>query len=197
MKMYTSVEDVLNGLENWQDETIKLSKIMASTGAEETVKWGMPVYVANGKNAFGLFVTKKYFGIWFYQGALLADQDKVLINAQEGKTKAQRQWRFTAMKDIKVRQIKEYLIEAIGLAQTGKEIEPNRNKPVTVPPELTKALAAQPKARKAFEQMSKSHRREYTEHIAQAKREDTKQRRIVKIIPMILESKGLNDKYRR
>ena len=86
--------------------------------------------------------------------------------------------------------------EAIGLAETGKEIKPNRNKPIDIPPELAKAFKAHPKAKKSFDQMSKTCRREYAEHISDAKREETKARRIAKIIPMILESKGLNDKYR-
>lgn len=196
MKRYESVESYIDGLENWQEESIKLRKILVSTGATETLKWSMPVYVANGKNVFGIFSSKKYFGIWFYQGALLADHDQVLINAQQGKTQAMRQWRFTSIKEIKVRQIKSYLIEAIGLAEAGKEIRPNRNKPVNIPALLTNALMERPQAKQAFEKLSKSCRREYADYIAEAKREETKIRRIEKIIPMIIDSKGLNDKYR-
>jgi uncharacterized protein YdeI (YjbR/CyaY-like superfamily) len=33
---------------------------------------------------------KSYFGLWFHQGALLTDKAGVLINAQEGRTKALR-----------------------------------------------------------------------------------------------------------
>lgn len=197
MKKYKSVDEYIASLEKWQPEAVKLREILRSTGAEETVKWGMPVYVTNGKNVFGMIVMKNYFGIWFYQGALLTDRDNVLINAQEGKTKALRQWRFSSMKELKVRQIKRYLMEAISLVHAGKEIKPNRNKPVILPLELTQALESNPKAKSAFEQLSKSCRREYAEHISEAKRNETKARRIEKIMPMIVASKGLNDKYRK
>ena len=72
-------------------------------GLEETVKWGGPVYVADGKNIVGLGAFKSYFALWFFQGALLADQEKVLVNAQEGRTKALRQWRFENKREIKTR----------------------------------------------------------------------------------------------
>ncbi len=38
--------------------------------------------------------------------------------------------------------------------------------------------------------------REYTDHIASAKRDETKQKRIEKILPMLVAGKGLHDKYR-
>ena len=65
---------------------------------------------------------------------LLADTEKVLVNAQEGKTKALRQWRFTSKKEIKVRAIKAYVKEAIELEKAGKRIGPDRAKALTVPP---------------------------------------------------------------
>ena len=42
-----------------------------------------------------------------------------------------------------------------------------------------------------------SQKREYAEYIIEAKKRETKIKRIVKIIPMIVEGKGLNDKYRK
>jgi len=131
-----------------------------------------------------------------YQGALLADEDGVLINAQEGKTKALRQWRFDSMKDIKVRKIKAYIKEAIELQEEGKEIKADRSQPVVVPPELKKALAANKKAQAAFKALTKGRQREYTTYIADAKRDETKAKRLEKILPMIEEGIGMNDKYR-
>ena len=157
----------------------------------------MPVYVSHGKNVCGLSSMKDYFGIWFYQGALLQDKNQVLINANPGKTQALRQWRMTSVKDIKSRFIKSYVLEAVSLAEQGKQIKPARNKPIHVPPELQKVLSNAPSLNKAFESLSKTYKREYTEYISDAKKEETKLRRIDKIVPMILEAKGLNDKYRQ
>jgi uncharacterized protein YdeI (YjbR/CyaY-like superfamily) len=196
MKRFKTVDAYVAGLENWQDEIVKLRDILRSMDLEETVKWGAPVYVANGKNIVGLAAFKSHCAIWFFQGALLADQNQVLINAQEGKTKALRQWRFTNFRDIKTRWIKNYVREAIELARQGRQIKPDRNQRLVIPPELKQALAKDKKAKVGFEAMTKSCRREYAQHIAEAKREDTKQRRLKKILPMIRSAQGLHDKYR-
>jgi len=180
----------------FSDELIKLRKILNSMELEECIKWAMPVYVASGKNVVGLFGTKKYFGLWFYQGALLADKAGVLVNAQEGKTKALRQWRFENKSQIKVRLIKQYIVEAMGLAQRGVAIKPDRNKPIDIPVELERALSKKKKLKTSFDELSKSRRREFAEYISEAKREETRLRRLEKIIPMIEKSIGLNDKYR-
>ena len=196
MKKFESADEFFYELKGFRDETIKLRSVVDSLGLDETLKWGMPVYVGGGKNIVGIFVAKTYFGLWFYQGALLKDTDKVLVNAQEGKTKALRQWRMTSKKDIKVRLIKKYILEAVALAEAGKEIKPNRSKPVVVPPELIEALQQNRSAQAIFEKMSKTCRREYADYISEAKRDETKRRRIEKLIPMILAKVGLNDQYR-
>ena len=196
MKRHKTVEQYISSLEDWQEETIKLREILQSMDLEETVKWGGPVYVAHGKNVVGLGAFKSYCALWFYQGALLDDEDNVLINAQEGKTKALRQWRFDNQRDIKTRQIKKYVRQAMALAADGKEIKPRRNRPLVLPKELKAALAKDNKAKANFDKMSKSCRREYAEHIAEAKRDETKQRRLKKIMPIIRSAQGLNDKYR-
>jgi hypothetical protein len=56
---------------------------------------------------------------------------------------------------------------------------------VSLPPALKKALAAKPKAKAAFEKLSYSHKREYALWIAGAKRAETVQRRLKKLIPML------------
>lgn len=197
MKKFGSVDEFLDELENWNSETRKLVELIRSIGLEETVKWSMPVYVSSGKNVVGVFATKSYFGLWFYQGALMEDKDNVLMNAQEGKTKALRQWRMTSKKEIKVRTIKRYVLEAMKLAAEGKEIKPARNKPLVIPELLQQALSENKKANTAFAKMSKSCQREYADYISEAKRDETKLRRLTKIMPMIVASVGLNDKYRK
>ena len=47
-----------------------------------------------------------------------------------------------------------------------------------------------------FESLTLTKKREFTEYISSAKRDDTKQKRLEKIIPMILNNIGLNDKYK-
>ena len=198
MKKAKSVDEYIAAAAAWQDELQTLRKALNACGLEETVKWGAPCYTHLGKNVVGIAAFKSYCGLWFHQGALLADKAGVLINAQEGKTKALRQWRFQSKKEIKPRIIKQYIREAMELVEAGKEIKPARSKKsVSVPRELQEALASNKRAKTRFDQMSPACRREYAEYIAEAKRDETKARRVKKILPMILEAKGLHDKYRK
>jgi hypothetical protein len=60
---------------------------------------------------------------------------------------------------------------------------------VTVPPDLAEALSADPRVRGQFESMSFSHRREYAQWVEEAKRPETRDRRISQAIEMIREGK--------
>jgi uncharacterized protein YdeI (YjbR/CyaY-like superfamily) len=124
----------------WQEPLLLLREIILSTGLEETVKWGSPVYMYNKKNVLGIFAFKSYFGIWFFQGALLEDKNKVLINAQEGKTAALRQCRFVSSDEIDEALIIAYINEAIQNVKEGREIKPDRKKPLVIPGQLLKFL---------------------------------------------------------
>lgn len=197
MKKVHSVEEYLESNPHFAEELAILRKIINSTELEETVKWSMPTYCLNGKNVLGLGAFKNHFCLWFHQGVFLKDDHNLLINAQENKTKALRQMRFETKADINEAAILSYVKEAIENQRSGKEIKPQRkSKPVIIPMELKEALNANKELKKAFKSFSPSHQREYCEYISEAKRDATKQRRLEKIIPMILEKTGLNDKYK-
>lgn len=196
MKGARSVDEYLDHLEEWHDEIARLREILTSTELEETVKWGTPTYTLDGKIVVGMAAFQSHFALWFHQGALLTDPDQVLVNAQEGRTKALRQWRFSSSKEIKVRAIKKYVKEAIELERAGERVAIDRARAVEVPDELTRALAKDKVAKKAFAALTPGKQREYASHIAEAKRAETKQKRLEKILPMIAAGIGLNDKYR-
>ena len=191
-----TVYDYLDGAEQWQEELRRLREILVSTELEEAVKWGAPCYTHNGKIVVGIGGFKSYVGLWFWQGALLADPHNVLINAQEGRTKAMRQWRFSSLKEIRVRKIKAYVSEAISLQEKGLEIKADRNKPLKIPDELKNALSANGTVSECFLKFTRGKQREFADYISDAKRLETKLRRLEKIIPMIKSGVGLNDKYR-
>ena len=196
MKRAKSVDDYVRDAGQWQAELAKLRDILKSTKLTEDVKWGAPCYTWKGKNVVGISGFKSYFGLWFHQGALLEDSASVLINAQEGKTKALRQWRMSSAKDIKPAVIKRYVKESIGHIDAGREIKADRSKAIVVPTELQRAMRRCKGATAAFRNLRVGLQREYADYIATAKREDTKQRRIEKILPMIVAGMGLNDRYR-
>jgi uncharacterized protein YdeI (YjbR/CyaY-like superfamily) len=196
MKRYTTVEDYLNGQEQWQDELRLVRDILASTELDETVKWGAPAYTYKGKILAGIGGFKSYFGLWFHQGALLEDKAKKLINAQEGVTKALRQWRFDSIEEVDADLIKAYITESVENLNAGKTIKPAKKKPLIIPEELTQAFKTNAGLKECFDQFTLSKQREFTEHIGEAKREETRIKRLEKSIPMIMKGTGLHDKYR-
>ena len=197
MKKFRSVDDYFDQLELWKPELTRLRELVLATGMDECLKWSSPCYTFEGKNVVGLSSFQSYFGLWFFQGALLEDPDQVLHNAQQGKTRGMRQWRMSGMRDIKVARIRDYLKRAIDVAASGAAVKPRRGRPVQVDPRLKSALAMHPEAATQFRQMTVGKRREYADYISEAKRDETKIRRIEKVLPMIAAGIGLHDRYRR
>ena len=125
MQRAKSVDAFIRQSVQWRDELTRLRDILRTTSLQEEIKWGAPCYTHNGKNVVAIGGFKAYFGLWFHQGALLKDDNNVLINAQAGKTKALRQWRMTSAKAIKSTIIKRYVKEAIAHADAGHESTPS------------------------------------------------------------------------
>jgi uncharacterized protein YdeI (YjbR/CyaY-like superfamily) len=180
---------------SWLEELEFLKSIIVKTELEETSKWGGIVYVLNGKNVIGIGGFKNYFAIWFFNGVLLEDKKKLLVNAQEGVTKALRQWRFKSKEEVNEGDVLNYIKEAIENEKRGKTSKPEKKMPI-LSEFFQKELIANPELAAAFQKFSAYKQYEFMEYIESAKREETKRSRIDKIIPMILDSIGLNDKYR-
>ena len=58
---------------------------------------------------------------------------------------------------------------------------------VEVPDDLTKALKTNATARRVFDRLSYSHRREYARHIAEARKPKTRAKRVERTIQMLVE----------
>jgi len=138
MKTNSSVDEYIVTTGKWRESIILLREIVLSMPMTETLKWGRPIYTFEGKNVLGISAFKSYVGLWFMQGALLKDEHNKLINAQEGITKALRQWRFTSLEEIQKNTeiIIEYLAEAISNQEKGLEIKPEKSKKLIVPEDL-------------------------------------------------------------
>lgn len=195
--MKPEIEKFIAKHEKWQEGLIVLHETIMQHGYEATIKWGAPTYVANGQNVIGLGAFKHHFGVWFFQGALLKDKAKVLVNAQE-KTKALRQLKYKAVDEIDLKIVSAYAKEAKANAEAGKEVpkaKPNTKK-VETPDLLQEKLNTDLELKEAFKALPPYKRKEYKLHILDAKREATKISRLEKIIPMIKAGVGLNDKYK-
>jgi uncharacterized protein YdeI (YjbR/CyaY-like superfamily) len=179
---------------SWKNELELLRKIMLQTGMEETVKWGIPTYTQGGKNVAGLGAFKNHVAIWFFNGVFLKDPEKVLVNAQEDKTKGLRQWRFKSIEEIPAQSVLKYALEAKANQEMGKEIKPEKRK-IEAPKELEDALKSA-NLEASFDRLTPGKKKEYYEYISSAKRAQTKESRLEKILPLIKAGKGLNDKYK-
>jgi len=199
LKKPKHVEEYIETNAVFSKELIFLRTLLLETDLEESIKWMFPVYGYGKKNVLSLGAFKEYVGIWFFQGVFLKDTAGVLQNAQDGKTKAMRQWRFKNITELKKQKalVVSYIEEAIQNQRDGKELP--KSKPslaFSIPPELKVKLAEDSRLASAFKKISPSKKKEYCEYISSAKREATKTSRIEKITPMILALKGLNDKYK-
>lgn len=181
---------------DWREELTLLQAIIDKTALVQTTKWGIPVYTYNGRNVVGVAGFKHHFTLWFYQGVFLKDESQVLTNAQDGKTKSLRQWRFTSREQIDEPLILSYLNEAIANEKAGKQTRPEPKERWPIPPLLTVALE-DGVLRHAFNGLAPYKQQEYVEYVTDAKRETTKLSRLEKIKPLILKGAGLHDQYKK
>jgi uncharacterized protein YdeI (YjbR/CyaY-like superfamily) len=184
-----------NSNDLWIEELELLKSIISKTELIETTKWGGIVYTINNKNVIGIGGFKNFFTIWFFNGVFLQDQLNILVNANEGVTKALRQWRFTSINEINEKRILAYIKEAIANEKEGKSIKPTK-KEIKISDFFQNHLENDSLFSVAFHKFSPYKQKEFLEYIDSAKQEKTKITRFEKIKPFILDNIGLNDKYR-
>lgn len=181
----------------WTEAVSLLKSVLEKTEMEHTIKWGIDTYTINGKNVCGIAPFSKHVALWFYQGALLSDPLQVLINAQEGKTQAMRQWRFSSLESIVPEKVLAYVLEAIAHEKAGNKVVFEKKEGFELPDILKARLEENADLREKFHALSSYKQKEYAEYIAEPKREQTKLDRMEKIKPLILHGQGLNDKYKK
>jgi uncharacterized protein YdeI (YjbR/CyaY-like superfamily) len=198
MKKEMSIQSYFDKHELHAELLQKLRNIVINYPFEETIKWGMPTYVLDHKNLMGIGAFKNHVAVWFFQGALLADTQKLLLNVQEGKTKSMRQIHYQKTDDVSETALKMYIEQTIENHKKGIRIKVDRkSKVVELPEILIQSLEQDKRLSDHFARLSHGAQREYAEYICSAKKEKTKSGRLNKIIPMISMNKGLNDKYKK
>lgn len=196
MAKITSVEEYLEVHPEWSCQLKKLRNLLNTFPLKETIKWGAPVYTYKGKNLIGLAAFKNHYALWFFQGSLLQENIHLLHNAQEGKTQTLRQIRFNSQSEPDLKLIEPYIQEMVEILDKGI-IPPKANiKKLIITPEFLDLFKIQPDLESSFTSLPVGKQREYILYITEAKRTETKKSRMEKIIPLIREGKGLNDKYR-
>jgi uncharacterized protein YdeI (YjbR/CyaY-like superfamily) len=176
--------------QRWEAEIAEMRRVLAGFAMKEECKWGKPTYTVDGKNIVIIQGFKEYFGLGFFQGALLKDPKKVLV--QLGQVHAGRVMKFTSVKDItaKAATIKAYVREAIAVEKTGLRME-KKTSDLAVPEELTERFRRDKRFKRAFEALTPGRQRSYLYHFAAAKQSATRLARIEKAMPAIFEGRGL------
>jgi uncharacterized protein YdeI (YjbR/CyaY-like superfamily) len=176
--------------QRWQAEIAEMRRVLAGFAMKEACKWGKPTYTVDGKNIAIMQGFKEYFGLGFFQGALLKDPKNVLV--QLGQVQAGRVMRFTSVKDIRAKAatIKAYVREAIAVEKAGLRVERKKTSDLPVPEELTERFREDRRFKRAFEALTPGRQRSYLYHFAKAKQSATRVARIEKAMPAIFEGRG-------
>src|SRR5262249_11921588 len=160
-------------------------EIAIGCGLTEEIKWGKPCFTYRGKNVAIVIPLKESCAFSFFKGALLKDPKNVLKKI--GQTQAGRWIKFTSLREIaSVRSIlKDYIVEAIKLEESGKKIELKKPSEFPIPEELQKKLNSNVALKRAFAKLTPGRRKSYAFHITSAKQATTRAARAEKCVPMI------------
>jgi len=175
--------------ERWRAEIAELKRILSTFDLKVERKWGKPCYTIDGKNVVVIHGFKEYCALGFFQGALLKDPKKLLV--QPGQVQAGRVMKFTSAKEIAVKAatIKAYVREAVAAEKAGLKVETKRSE-LPVPEELKEKFRREPRFKRAFEALTPGRQRGYLFHFARAKQSKTRTARIEKAMPAIYEGRG-------
>jgi len=192
--MNPKVDFYFNKNEKWQEEIKKLRTIALDCMLAEELKWGCPCYTLGDSNIVLIHVFKEYCAYLFFKGVLLKDTEDILIQQTEN-VQAARQIRFTNIKDIfeKEKILKAYIYEAIEVEKAGLKVDLKKTAEFKVAEEFQTKLDESAKLKAAFESLTPGRQKAYLLYFAAAKQAKTREARIEKYIPEILDGKGLDD----
>jgi uncharacterized protein YdeI (YjbR/CyaY-like superfamily) len=192
--MNPTVDEFLRKAKNWREEFEKLRMLCLDCGLTEELKWGKPCYTYQGTNVVLIHGFKNYCALLFIKGALLKDPEGILVQQTEN-VQAARQIRFTNVRKIVelTPVLKRYIKEAIEVENAGLEVNYKKTSEFAIPQEFQNRLNNSPGLKKAFTALTPGRQRGYILYFSAAKQSKTREARIEKCTPLILEGKGLND----
>lgn len=192
--MNPKVDAFLSRTEKWQKEMEKLRMIVLDYQLTEELKWGVPCYTVKNNNVVLIQSFKDYCALLFVKGSLLSDTDGILIQQTEN-VQAGRQVRFTNISQIIKLEatLKAYIFEAAEIEKAGLKVEFKKTAEYNIPEELKVKFNEMPVLKTAFEFLTPGRQRAYIFYFSQAKQAKTRESRIEKYIPQILNGKGLDD----
>ncbi|MCR8556404.1 YdeI/OmpD-associated family protein [Mucilaginibacter sp. BJC16-A38] len=192
--MNPKVDFYFNKAKKWQEEIEKLRMIVLDCGLTEELKWGCPCYTLQKNNVVLIHTFKEYCAFLFFKGVLLNDPEGILVQQTENVQSA-RQIRFTNIEEIvaMAATLKAYIYEAIEVEKVGLKVEFKKTDDFKMPEEFQYKLERIPALKTAFEALTPGRQKGYLLYFSQAKQSKTRQERVEKWIPQILDGKGLDD----
>lgn len=192
--MNPKVDTYLSELQKWKQELEQLRAIVLDCGLMEELKWGTPCYMFQKSNIILLGAFKDFCIISFLKGALLSDEEGILTKMGEN-TQAARVVKFTSVKEIKKLNaiLKAYIFEAVEMEKAGLKVEPKKHSEYNVPEELQNQFKLNPDFKKAFDALTPGRQRGYLLYFSDSKQSKTREARIEKYLPRIMNGKGIND----
>ena len=189
-----NVDEYLGKVQKWQKELQALRALILDCGLNETLKWGEPCYTFQKNNVVLIHGFKEYCAIMFFKGALLYDEENILVQQTEN-VQATRQIRFTALREIieKEAVLKAYIFEAIEVEKAGLKVVMKKTTDFIIPVEFQHKLDESPIFKTAFESLTPGRQRAYHLFFSSAKQSKTRESRIEEYRQRIMTGKGLND----
>ncbi|MCZ8495718.1 YdeI/OmpD-associated family protein [Priestia megaterium] len=193
-KMNPKVDEFLTKAKKWKEEYETLRKIVLDCELSEDYKWMNPCYTFEKKNIVLIHGFKEYCALLFPKGALLQDSHGILIQQTEN-VQGARQIRFANVQEIVEKEaiLKAYIYEAIEVEKAGLKVKAKKPEELIIPEELQHKFDEIPALKDAFTTLTPGRQRAYILHFSAAKQSKTRESRIEKCIPNILNGKGLND----
>lgn len=189
------VDAFLERASQWQSEYAKLRSLALDSEMTEDLKWGQPCYTIQGGNVVLIHGFKEYCALLFIKGSLLQDNEQMLIQ-QTQKVQAGRQLRFRNLEEIEQQEerIRAYIREAIGIERAGLKVELKPSEEVAIPLELQARFDGSPELKTAFKALTPGRQRAYLLHFSEPKQSKTREARIDKHAPRIMQGQGMNDR---
>ncbi|MDC7768916.1 YdeI/OmpD-associated family protein [Priestia megaterium] len=193
-KMNPKVDEFLTKAKKWKEEYETLRKIVLDCELTEDFKWMNPCYTFEKKNIVLMHGFKEYCALLFPKGSLLQDSHGILIQ-QTKNVQGARQIRFTNVQEIAEKEaiLKAYIDEAIEVEKAGLKVKAKKPEELIIPEELQHKFNEIPALKDAFTTLTPGRQRAYILYFSAAKQSKTRQSRVEKCIPNILNGKGLND----
>ena len=192
--MNASVNFYFRNAEKWKKEIVLLRTIILDCGLTEELKWGVPCYTFENNNIVLIHTFKEYCALLFFKGALLTDDNNILIQ-QTKNVQAARQIRFTNLEEITEMDaiLKAYVYEATEIEKAGLKVEIKKPDAFNIPEEFQKKLDTTPELKISFYALTPGRQRGYLLYFSAPKQSKTRITRIEKCMEQIFKGKGLND----